>query len=164
VATTSSNGTTEMFGQAAKSFETAIQTGLKLQEESVKCVAEMLSEIGSPQKWQKKAQEVMQEMISTSQRNLDEAVQAMNENAKTSLMIIQKAVENRPTDPGEAQSKTLELWETTLGMLRRNTETALRANGRLVEAWTEMAKKVNGEQMERMAQMAQKATKAAGVG
>jgi hypothetical protein len=102
----------------------------------------------------------MNEIIASSQKNMDEAVQVMNENAKTSMDLLQKAFQTRPADSTEAQSRTLEMWETSLGFLRRNTEAMLRANTRVVETWTEMAKKVNGEQMERMAQMAQRATEA----
>jgi hypothetical protein len=155
------NGTSDLFGQATKSFENAIQTGLKLQEESVKFVADMLNDIGSPQNWQKKTQAVMNEIITSSQKNMDDAVQMMNENAKTSMELLQKAFQSQPADSNEAQSRTLELWETTLGVLRRNADAMVRANQRAVEAWTEMAKKVNGQQMERMAQMAQRATEAA---
>jgi anionic cell wall polymer biosynthesis LytR-Cps2A-Psr (LCP) family protein len=158
---TNNHAASEIFGQATRSFESAIQTGLKLQEDSVRFMTDMLNDIGSPQKWQQKTQAVMNEIISSSQKNMDEAVQVMNENAKTSMDLLQKAFQSRPADTNEAQSRTLELWESTLGIVRRNSEAALRANTRIVEAWTEMAKKVNGEQMERMAEMAQRATQAA---
>jgi hypothetical protein len=155
------NQASELFGQVTRSFESAVQSGLKIQEESVKVMGEILSDLGSPQKWQKKAQAVLNEMISTSQRNMDEAVAVMNENAKTSIEMLHKAIQTQPTDSSEAQSRAMEMWETSLGILRKNTEAVVRANSRAVEVWTEMAKKVNGEQMERMAQMAQKATQAA---
>jgi hypothetical protein len=160
----SQNYANELFGQAARSFESAVQAGIKLQAESVKFLTDVLSEMGSPQKWQKKAQAVMSEMVNTSQNNIGEAIKVMNENAKTSLDVLQKAFQSQPNGTEEAQSRTLEVWETTLGILRKNTEAVLRANTRVVEAWTEMAKKVNGEQMERMAQMAQKAAQAATTG
>lgn len=158
---TNNQAASELFGQATRSFESAIQTGLKVQEDSVRFMTDMLNDIGSPQKWQQKTQAVMNEIVNSSQKNMDEAVQVMNENAKTSMDLLQKAFQARPADSNEAQSRTLELWESTLGILRRNSEAVLRANTRLVETWTEMAKKVNGEQMERMAEMAQRATQAA---
>jgi hypothetical protein len=161
VATTTNNAT-ELFGQAARSFESAIQTGIKLQEESVKCVTDMLGNIGSPQKWQKKAQDVMEDMVGASQKNMDEAVQVMNDNAKVSMDLLKKAFESRPADANEAQSRAMNLWETSLGMLRNNTEAVLRANTRVVEAWTEMAKKMNGEHFEKMAAMAEKVTQGNG--
>ena len=160
VANNGQNQASELFGQVTRSFESAVQSGLKIQEESVKLMGEILSEMGSPQKWQKKAQTVLNEMVSTSQQNMDEAVAVMNENAKTSIEMLQKAFQTQPADSSEAQSRALEMWETSLGILRKNTEAVVRANSRAVEVWTEMAKKVNGEQMERMAQMAQKAAQA----
>ena len=164
MATATTNQASELFGQAAKSFESAIQTGLKLQEESIKFLAEMLNDLGSPQKWQKKTQAVMNEVITTSQKNMDEAVQVMNENAKTSMELLQKTFETRPADVKEAQSRTMEVWETTLSVLRRNTEAAARANTRLVEGWTEMAKKANGDHLEKMAEIAKKTAEAATAG
>ena len=145
MATATTNQESELFGQATKSFESAIQAGLQLQEESVKFIADVLNDIGSPQKWQKQIHTVMNEVIITSQKNMDEAVQVMNENAKTSMELLQKTFESRPADTKEAQSRTLEVWKTTLSVLQRNAEVAARANNRLVEAWTEVAKKANGE-------------------
>jgi hypothetical protein len=149
---------TELFSRASRSFEAAVQSGIRIQEESLKCVTEIINENCSPETWQKKTQTLITEMVSTSQKNVDDAVAVLNENTKTGLEFFQKAFEAAPADSSEAQAKTVNLWETALGALRRNTDVMLKANSRIVEAWTEMAKKINGDQFEKMAKMAQKAS------
>jgi hypothetical protein len=158
-----SNPASELFGQAARSFEAAIQTGLRLQEESLKCMTDMLSDIASPQNWQKKAQAKMSQIMAISQQSIEETIRVMNENAKTSMECLQKAFHSQPGEPKEAQAKTMEMWETALGVVRRNTEAALRANRRAVETWAEISK-TNGEHAEHVAEMAQKAAQAATAG
>lgn len=153
---TSSNQASELFGQASRSFEAAIQSGLKLQEESVKCLTEMLGDLTSPQKLQKKTQSIISGVMASSQQTIDETISTMNANAKASLDLLQKAMHAKPSNPEEVQSKTVELWETALSAFRRNTEAMLKANSRVMTAWTEMAKSPNGEHVERMAEAAQK--------
>jgi ElaB/YqjD/DUF883 family membrane-anchored ribosome-binding protein len=151
----------ELFGQATRAFETAIQSGIKLQEESVKFLTEMFNEVNSPEKWQKTVQSMMNGVVDSSRKSMEEAVQVMNENAQTSLELLQQACQTPPADIEEAKSRTMTLWETTLRTVRRNTEAVLRANSRLVDAWTESAEKLNGKNLERMAKMAQRATQEA---
>jgi hypothetical protein len=140
----------ELFGQATKSIESAIQSGLKLQEESIKCLTQMFNDVGSPQKWQKKAEAVLTEMVATTQKSVDEAVQVMNQNAQKGMELFQKAIEApQGKSDSETQQKTLELWETAMGVMRANTEVMLRANSRVIEAWSQWAKNLhaNGEQV-----------------
>ena len=105
----------EMFGQATRAFEAAIQSGIKLQEESVKFLTEMFSEMSSPEKWQKTTQAMINGMVDSSRKSMEEAVQVMNENAKTSLELLQQAFHSPPTDAEEAQARATSLWEAACG-------------------------------------------------
>ena len=65
----------------------------------------------------------------------------MNDNAKLSFELLEKAFNSRQTEGVEdGATKVRELWETAMGGLRRNTEVLVQANSRLLESWKEVAK------------------------
>jgi hypothetical protein len=141
-----------LFGQAVETFEAAIKTGVKMQEECTRWFTETLSELGSPQDWQSKSQTIVTESLQMAQKNIDEAVRMMNQNAKTAMELVQRAFETRQGGSGaEAQAKTQEIWETALGALRTNTEAIVQANSRMLETWTELAKKLRATSADKVA-------------
>jgi hypothetical protein len=143
----SNDAASQMFGQAAKMFQTAMEAGAKMQEDSAKSLNEMISGLGAPQEWQKHAQDAMEKAIAMMQQNMDEALNVVNENTKTSLELLEKAFSARQTDaPADVQARAKEMWETALGSLRRNTEVIVQANSRLVQSWQEMAQILGDKQ------------------
>jgi hypothetical protein len=148
----------EIFAQASRTMEAAMKAAVKIQEESTKWFTDMINEIGTPQKWQKKTQSVMEESLGVTQKNLDEMVQVMNQNTKASLELFQKAADLRQekssTDP---QAVAREWWETALSTVRMNTQTLMQANARVLESWAELAKKFNGRTIEAVESMTQHA-------
>lgn len=144
---TKKDAASEMFGQAAKMFQTAMEAGAKLQEESAKSLNELISGLGEPQKWQKQAQETMGKAATVVQQNADEAMKVVQENTKTSLELLEQAFNARQSEkPADVQDRTREMWETAIGAMRRNTEVIVHANGRMVQSWQEMAQLLGGNQ------------------
>jgi sialic acid synthase SpsE len=138
----------QMFEQAAKLFENALQAGIRIQQESTKSLTEMMSKAGSPQEWQKKAQTAMEQAFTTAQTNADEAIGVMNENAKSSLELLQKAFDSRqPESASDVQARAREAWETAIGSLRRNAEVMVQSSNRVVESWKEIAKIMRAEEV-----------------
>ncbi len=137
----------DLFRQGLETFEAAMRSAAKIQEESVRRYSEMFRDWGAPGQWQNRVQETIREAIGITQKNFDEALRVMNENAKTSLELFQKAVALGPmAQPGgAAEAKYHDLWESVLATLRSNTEVVLQANTRLTEAWAELAKKMGGQ-------------------
>jgi hypothetical protein len=145
-ATKTAPDASELFGQSMRMFETAMRTGAKVQEESARWFSGMVSNMASPQGWQKRTEEVINETISITQKNVEEALRVMNQNARTGIELLQKAFEARQADsPTDAQTKSRELWETALGALRANTEAVLQANSRWAESWAEVTRRLAGE-------------------
>ncbi len=133
----------ELFTQAMGMFDSALKTGAKFQEESARWFTNMLTGLGTPQSGQKKTEEVMAEAMTTAQKNVDEALKMMEQNAHTGMDLLQKAFDARQADTGpDAQAKTKELWETALGALRINAEAVLQANKKVVESWAGLAKRL----------------------
>ncbi|MEN6495425.1 MAG: hypothetical protein ABFD16_14185 [Thermoguttaceae bacterium] len=145
---TTTVGANELFGQAIETFEAAMRTGVKMQEEYTRWFTGMLSDVGSPQEWQSKSQAIISDSIQMAQKNFDESVRMMNQNTKTGLELMQRAFEARQAgSTSDAQAKTREIWETALGALRNNTEAVVQANSRMLETWAELAKRLRATAM-----------------
>jgi len=154
---TSSPKSDELFRQAMKAWETAAEAGVKMQEECAKWVRQMFCESSTLTDWYQKGQKVMSEAIAKSQENVDEAIALMNQQAETSLNLIQKALEVRDSEaPGEGPRKLTDWWQSALETMRINNQAVLKANSRILNTWADMARKVNGDAAETMSDLAKK--------
>lgn len=134
----------DLYSQAYETFESAIRLGCKMQEETANRVTEMLSTMGSPQEWQRRNKEMVEEFIPVAEKNLDETLKVMNQNAKSSMEMLEKAFESgQSMDPAALQAKTQDLWETSLGMVRTNMQTMVQTNTRMMQTLAH-AMKTNG--------------------
>jgi hypothetical protein len=140
---TTTERTNDVLGQTIENFENALKTGVKMQEDYARWFTETLGDLGSPQDWQGKVQAVLNEAIQMAQRNVDEGVRMMNQNTKTVMEMVQRALDVRQvSSTADAQAKTREIWETALGALRTNTEAVVQANSRMLESWSGLATKL----------------------
>jgi hypothetical protein len=136
----------ELFEQAAKMFENALQAGISVQRESSKWFNETLSAFRSPQQWQTRNRAVVDQAWSLVRKSTDDALETLNANAKASLDLLDKAFQSRmPESDSEAQARSREAFETAIGSLRRNTEVIVHANTRLLECWSRMAEIILGD-------------------
>lgn len=142
---TATGVTTELFEHAMEMWETAIQTGVKLQEESTKRFADMMTQFGPPQEWQKRTQSFVSDAIQTTQKNVEDAMRVMNESAKRTMDLLQKALDAGQVEANaDPQAKARDVWEATLSALRANAQAIVQANTRVLESWAELGKKLNG--------------------
>jgi len=149
---TTNAGANELYNQAIETLEAAIRTGVKMQEEYTRWFTEMLGDMGSPQEWQSRSQTFLNDTVQMAQRNVDEAARIMNQNFKTAMELMQRGFEARQVNStADGQAKTREIWETALGALRSNTEAVVQANSRMLETWTELAKRLRGGSPEKVA-------------
>ena len=130
----------EMFSQAARCFQNAVEAGIRIQEQSTKSMSDMITRFTTPQQWQKQAQATMQQIVSAAETNMRETIELMTQNSKNSLELLEKAFDARQAvAKGEGLAQTRELWETSLGSFMRNAEVMVQANGRMLDAWRKMA-------------------------
>ncbi len=152
----------DLFRQAMRAWETAAEAGVKMQEECAKWVRQMYCESSTLSDWYEKGQKVMGEAIAKSQENVDEAIQLMNQQAEASLKLVQKALEVRDTEsPTDGPKKLTDWWQAALETMRLNNQAVLKANSRILNTWSEMARKVNGDAADTMADLAKKTSEQA---
>ena len=118
-----------------------LQKGAEVQEQTAQRFAEMLHGAGSTNYWQQQGLAAMEQMAETSQKNLDDGIRVMNENARTSMELLERALHSRvggaPEKGSEAIQETLDLG---LAAMRSNVEAVVQANARVIDSWAKVFK------------------------
>lgn len=142
MATTYSNGANELLERTKDACETVLQAGTQFQEQSARFFSETLRNLNLVQDWQRRGQSAVNQMFSTAQKNAEDAIQAMSHNTRTGMELVQRSVDEPP--PADARSasrdRTLEWCSAMFGMGLTNMELALRANRRMLEVFTNLAR------------------------
>jgi hypothetical protein len=147
----------DLFRQAIGAWESAVESGVKMQEQSAKWVREMLGNSDSLTEWYNKGQAVAGETIAKTQESVDEAIRVMNQQAESSVRLMQKALDARQDNgSADARKRFAEWWETALDSMRTNSQAILKANSRILTTWSELARKVNSDTADTMSHLAEK--------
>jgi hypothetical protein len=136
---------TDLFEQAMKSYEQAMKTGVKMQEESAKVFSNLISQTTSPLDWQKQVKAVTDDFVPQTQKTIDEGLKLIEQTSKASLDLLKKAVTvGQPTSATDAQAKMLGLWEASLNAMRETTVAVTQTNNKAIESWLAYATKTAG--------------------
>lgn len=132
----------ELFNQAVQTFETAMKTGVRIQEEASKWWTDMLGEANSLQELQQRARQMINETLPTSQQNADQYIKLLDKTYHTSMGLLQKAFETGQSESiSEAQTRIQELWESMLSAIRNNAQAMVQINAKAMESWSEFAQR-----------------------
>lgn len=132
----------ELFDQAVETFGGAMRAGVKLQEDVAQWWSEAFGQIGSVQEWQKKSSAVLTDTIPMAQKSADEYLRIIDQSYHSSMDLLRKAFESGRSDTmSERQAKTEDLWESSMGAVRTNTQAMAQANVRVMESWAAFLKK-----------------------
>ncbi len=153
---TATQNSDELFRQAMAAWQSAVESGVKMQEESAKWMRQMFDS-DSLSEWYNKGQAAAGEAMAKVQENIDEAIRVINQQAESSMKLMQKALEARQGEGGvDAGIRFAEWWETAMDSMRMNTQAMLKANSRIIGTWSELARKVNADTADAMSHLAQK--------
>ena len=137
---------TDLFEQTMKNYEQALKTGVKMQEESMKYLSNLVSQNGSPQDWQKRMKTMTDGFIPQTQKTVDEGLKLIEQTNRTGVELLKKVVASgQPNSVQDAQVKCLGVWEASLDAMRDTAVSMTQASNKAIEAWFAYAWK-SGEQ------------------
>ncbi len=135
----------EMVDQAMKNYEQALRAGLKLQEETGRWWGGLFNQGAATQDWQKRFLNfagVANGLAPANQKRLEEVLELMEKNTRTSADLMKKAVEAAQTPAiGESQGKWLDVWTSSLGAARSNGEAVMQIGTRAIDSWIDFIQK-----------------------
>jgi vacuolar-type H+-ATPase subunit E/Vma4 len=143
--------------QAIAAWESAVESGVRMQEESARWLRETLGSSNALSEYYKKGQTATDETIAKAQETFDEALRAINQQAESSVRLVQKALDTRRSDANsDPTAQCAAWWETATESMRTNSQSLLKANSHIVSIWSELARKINDDTVDTMSQLAQK--------
>lgn len=136
---TETNKSAELFQQAMECFETTLDAGMRLHEETVQRCISVLRDAGSPLDWERTVPGRVNKAIAAMQQHVDQSIREMNENARQTmeLMGTGRQMHEMNFDASEEDS---EIWNYALNAMRANERIIRQANARVLESCGELAK------------------------
>lgn len=136
------NMQTDMLGQAADTYFSAIKAGLKLQEDTAKRYADVVKNTAFSDDWVKQCQKVMDESIPVARKTTEDTFEAMEKSSAQCLDLLSKSVAaSQVNSLDEAQTKFKQLWEDSLTAFRENVQSMIKLNSDALKAYTDFIKK-----------------------
>ena len=135
----------DMADKAMKNYEQALHTGLKLQEEAGRWWSSMLNQTTFGNDWQKRLSNITGmagNLVPLAQRRMEEVIDLMEKNSRTSAELMKQAVDAAQTPAGaESQAKWMEFWTSSLGVVRSNTEAVSQISSKAIDGWIDFVRK-----------------------
>ncbi len=136
---------TEMADAALKNYEQALRTGLKLQEEAVRCWTNVFNQTASPQDWQRRITNITaltSEMMPMTQRRMEEMLDLVEQNSRVGAELMKKAVDAVQSPvPAESQAKWMDFATYSLGAARSTAEAVTQISTRAIDSWIDFVRK-----------------------
>jgi hypothetical protein len=136
---------TDMADQAIKNYEQALKTGLKLQEEAVKCWSSLVNQSATAHEYQKgftNLTKLANDVLPLAQRRMEEVLQLVEKNSQTGAELMRKAVQAAQSPPTvNGQNKWTDLWTSSMGAIRSNAEALAEINSRALDSWIDFVRK-----------------------
>jgi hypothetical protein len=138
---------TEMADAARKNYEQAFRTGQKLQEEVAQWWSRMAGQTATAADWQKQFANftsMVSRVIPLAQKRIEEAMDLMEKNGRTSAELMKKAVEAAQT-PGlaECQNKWMEFWTSSMKAMQSNVEAYNELGCKALDSWVAFVQQTN---------------------
>lgn len=131
---------TELADKALKNYEEAIRTGLKLQAETMQNLTNSFSQaVPSANDWEKafnRFASMASNAMPAVEERVEEVLELTEKNGRLGADLMRKSFEaSQCTGIGDSQQKWVDVWATSLGAIRANTDALTQINARAFDAW-----------------------------
>ena len=130
--------TPDFFKQAADSFKTAMDTGMKFQQDAMKNVTECFGKGETFEGSRERFETIAADSLNLVRKNSEQAQKFFDEGCKTGLEVIRKTF--AATENGNAKrdvfAQTRDIWQSAFDAMRTTVESAARTNAAAIENWS----------------------------
>ncbi len=129
----------EILRESTDSYEKALKSGIKLQEDTINNWKDVLQKLGSPEELKAKLEELTAELVPAARKQMEEFVETLSKSSNQVLSLCEKtaSVYDAPTLP-EAQHRLKDLTESYFAAARENLKIAFDANARVIGYWSDL--------------------------
>jgi hypothetical protein len=134
----------QLADQALKNYEQVLHTGLRMQEEAVRCWTSMFNTASSGDEWHKPFNNLTSatnDMLPLTHQRMAEMLGLMEKNSRTGADLMKKAVDAAQTSvPAESQAKWIDFWSSSMGAARSNAEALTQIGARAMDSWIDFVR------------------------
>jgi hypothetical protein len=129
----------EILRDSMDKYEKALESGIKLQEDTINLWKDVLQKLGSPEEFKAKLEELNAELLPATRKQMEEIVETLNRTRDQVLLLSEKSVSvyKAPT-LSEAQLRLTDLAESYFAVVRENLKIAFDANVRVIGCWSDL--------------------------
>jgi hypothetical protein len=142
---TTERTTSETAETARRNYEQALRTGQRFQEEAGQWWTRMLSQTAMAADWQKQFENLTSlstRVMPLAQRRMEEMMDLVEKNGRTSAELMRKAVEAAQTPAiAESQAKWMEFWTSSMRAVQANFEEFSEISTHAIDSWIEFIRK-----------------------
>lgn len=127
----------DLFDEAFKICEQTLNTGIKIQEETVNLWKNVLCDTPTPTELQKRLSALVDEGSPAAKKRMEETLHAFEEQYRVGSDLMQKAAQVwQPGNVAESQNRIRDLWESSLTAVRNNAQSVVKTNQQILDFWT----------------------------
>ncbi len=128
--------TTEMFRQATDTFKSAMQAGLRFQQDAFKAMTEAFGNRETFEDACHRIETVATDSIGAIRKNAEQTQRFFDEGCKNGMTVMQKSFE---TGNGHGDKDVIahsrEVWQSACDAMKANLDAATRASSQAIENW-----------------------------
>lgn len=135
---TPTEAVTGLFDQAVQTFGEALRAGVKAQEQIAGFWSEALR-MSPNQDYQRKARTFLSDAVPAAQKSTEELLRTIDANYRRSVELLKKACDSgNVATAADMQSRAQNLWETSVELVKENTQALAQTNARILEMWADL--------------------------
>jgi len=140
---TATDKVSSMFDQAVQTFGDALKAGVKVQEQVTGWWTDALDQMSGGNDWQKKQRSILNDVIPAAQRSTEEWLKLVEQSYQRSVDMMKKAftAQSAGASAQEAQAKAVEVWQSSLTMVKENAQAVAHVNAKVMELWADLLRK-----------------------
>jgi hypothetical protein len=128
----------EMFKQATECFRSAMDTGMKFQQDAFKSVTELFNRGEGFEDARCRFENFASDSLNLARKNAEQAQKFFDEGCKTGLEVIRKSF--AATENGNAKrdvvAQSKDVFQSAFDAMRTTVESAARMNAQAIENWS----------------------------
>jgi len=130
----------ELAHQALDNYHQALQTSLKLQEESARSWADFLrATTATPATWLEQPKQALGRAVLAAQQRLQECHRLFEENSRAGLDLLNQAIQTTNPECSKKATEELErVLERALANFRNGVDAITEFNGKALECWSQV--------------------------
>jgi len=137
--TETSESFTHIVRQATETFQSALQTGARFQQEAIKTILQPVNTNENYDEFKNRTRKVSDATLKFFQKNMDESQKLMDTQCRQSIDLLRKAFDvAKPADSTELFDATRTLWQDSFDAMRNSMEQISRTNAQVVENFTQL--------------------------